>query len=158
MAEEFSLYQTPEWSEADDVTRADLLSPTDLNGTIDQNLPIINDRLGFTTTGYHSFEFENLVKLNRFLCDFDRFHKFKPSRVDIYVHRFSLGTPCNTKAIAPHMAQASLSTAKRSHLLHVLNREVPFILNITVLVVTTRPSADTPGKQNHSKPLFFEHC
>jgi len=37
----------------------------------------------------------------------------------------------NQKGFAPHMAQASLSTGSRSHLLHVLYREVPYILYIT---------------------------
>jgi hypothetical protein len=36
----------------------------------------------------------------------------------------------NVKDFAPHMAQASLSTGSRSHLLHVLYREIPFFLNI----------------------------
>jgi hypothetical protein len=37
------------------------------------------------------------------------------------------------RCFASHMAQATFSTAMRSHLVHVLNREVPFILNIKVL-------------------------
>ena len=36
----------------------------------------------------------------------------------------------NLRGFAPHMAQATLSSRSGSHLVHVLYREVPFILNI----------------------------
>ena len=52
---------------------------------------------------------------------------------------------CSPKRFASHMAQATLSTALRSHLVHVLNREVPFILNITVL------------KQDRTLPWLLRH-
>ena len=38
---------------------------------------------------------------------------------------------CKIDAIAPHMAQATLSTVSRPHLVPVLHRDIPFILNIT---------------------------
>ena len=40
-----------------------------------------------------------------------------------------------TDTIAPHIPQGTLSTASRPHLVHVLTRDIPFILNITFSVL-----------------------
>ncbi len=51
------------------------------------------------------------------------------------------GKTCKTETIAPHTAQAALSTVARPHLVRVLNRDIPFILNITPV---TAPVLYTP--------------
>jgi len=41
---------------------------------------------------------------------------------------------CKPETIAPHIPQGTLSTGSRSHLVHVLYCDIPFVLNIIEMI------------------------